>query len=291
MLTDDYRVRIDAFEGPLDLLLYLIKKAEVEIADIPISTITDQYMAHLRQIERIDIDLAGEFLVMAATLMEIKARSLAPRRAGESAEQDGAEALAPESAESLDPRSELIRQLIAYKRSRDAAETLDRLRQEWSRRWGSRAASFDAPEPSGEPEQMDIEDLGLYDLVQAFEKIVATVNFERLGDHRVGASEDVPIEEHAEDIVFQLAERARASERGEGQGALRLGDVFRGRTRVEMIGLFLALLELAKSRRVEFRHAGADAADIELTLLGDAESSSPGGPGGAASPQGDASDA
>jgi segregation and condensation protein A len=73
-VTVEYRVHLDTFEGPLDLLLYLIRKAEVEITDIPVTTIADQYLAHLEHIDRVDIDLAGEFLVMAATLMEIKSR-------------------------------------------------------------------------------------------------------------------------------------------------------------------------------------------------------------------------
>ena len=78
-VSTEYRVRLEAFEGPLDLLLYLIRRAEVDITDIPIAAIADQYMQYLAGIERIDIDLAGEFLVMAATLMEIKSRMLSPR--------------------------------------------------------------------------------------------------------------------------------------------------------------------------------------------------------------------
>ena len=77
-LQDDYQVRLDRFQGPLDLLLFLIRRAEVDVVDIPIAAITDQYFAFLKQLDTIDIDVAGEFLVMAATLVEIKSRTLAP---------------------------------------------------------------------------------------------------------------------------------------------------------------------------------------------------------------------
>src|SRR5215831_2686941 len=108
MLTDDYRVRLEAFEGPLDLLLFLIRKSEVEIHDIPVAAITEQYLAFLKQLgssSRIDIDTAGEFLVMAATLMELKSRMLMPSaRLGQA---EGADSGKPAE----DPRAELVRQL------------------------------------------------------------------------------------------------------------------------------------------------------------------------------------
>src|SRR5688572_12606271 len=121
LLQDDYHITLEAFKGPLDLLLFLIRRAEVEITAIPIAEITDQYLNFLGRIEDIDIDLAGEFLVMAATLVEIKSRFLQARRERKPGETADGEA----SAETLDaageldldrsdPRYELIRQLLAY---------------------------------------------------------------------------------------------------------------------------------------------------------------------------------
>ena len=105
MNAQEYKVQLENFEGPLDLLLYLIRKAEVEITAIPIAGITDQYLAHIEGVERLDIDLAGEFLVMAATLMELKSRAISP---AEPLEADGEGASVIEDA--LDPRSELVLQ-------------------------------------------------------------------------------------------------------------------------------------------------------------------------------------
>lgn len=246
MLTEDYTVRLESFEGPLDLLLYLIRRAEVEIADIPIAEITDQYMQHLRGIERVDVDVAGEFLVMAATLVEIKSRTLAPRPAGEQPVDGEPDAAGVFEA---DPREELVHQLIAYKRSRDAAETLDRMRAEWERRFPTNPAAIDRAalaEARPAPDDLDLDDLALYDLVEAFGRIVAQVNFDALGDHRVSIDEDdVPLEEHAADIEDQLRNSAAAQ--------LTLRAIFTGRSRIEMIGLFLALLELVRKRAITVR--------------------------------------
>ncbi|MFW5653435.1 MAG: segregation and condensation protein A, partial [Planctomycetota bacterium] len=136
---EDYTVRLGAFHGPLDLLLYLIRRAEVDITDIPIAEITDQYMAFLRTIERIDIELAGDFLVVAATLMEIKSRMLMPpEEAEDGAESSGdatADALTADGLDRSDPRYDLVRQLLAYKRFRDAAAHLEERHEQWLNRF------------------------------------------------------------------------------------------------------------------------------------------------------------
>ena len=107
-----YRVKLDIFEGPLDLLLHLVKKNEVELPDIPIAEITDQYLAYLDLLKQLDLDVAGEYLVMAATLLHLKSRLLLPIE--EAAEEDGEE----------DPRAELARQLLEYQRFKEAAHML-----------------------------------------------------------------------------------------------------------------------------------------------------------------------
>jgi segregation and condensation protein A len=112
----DYRIKLQAFEGPLDLLLFLIRKSELDIYDIPIESVTRQYLDALRSMQELDLDLAGEFFVMAATLMEIKSRLLLPR---------GQAAIDPNAEEDeMDPRWELVHQLLEYKKFKEAAARL-----------------------------------------------------------------------------------------------------------------------------------------------------------------------
>lgn len=249
-MTTDYRVSLDAFEGPLDLLLYLIRRAEIDIHDIPISQIAEQYMAYLGEVDRIDIDLAGEFLVMAATLMEIKSRMLAPPAEG------GATATGQPSdaaGGAADPRADLIRQLLEYKRYRDAADALERRREEWAHRFPSGRAGVDderLQEALAQSDDIELEDVSLVDLVEAFGRIIAVVNFDRLGEHQV-VSDDTPIELHAEDILDRLRREA-VGEDGSSR-ELPLQAVLTGRTRSEAIGLFLAMLELVRRRAVRVR--------------------------------------
>lgn len=250
MLTDDYRVKLEAFEGPLDLLLFLIRKSEVEVTDIPVAAIAHQYMEFLKQIDRIDIDVAGEFLVMAATLMEIKSRMLAFNAQGGGAGEarPGSEA----EREAVDPRAELVRQLLAYKQYRDAADVLERRRDDWERRFPAGAAAMDRGSLQEAIEQqldgIELEDVGVFDLAEAFRRICESVNFERLGDHQI-TYDDTPIELHAEDILDRLRREA-SSDSGSEMGGLALTQVFTGRSRSEMIGLFLAVLELVRRRAV-----------------------------------------
>src|SRR5262245_40515040 len=130
-----YCVDLDIFRGPLDLLLYLVRKDELDIFDIPIARVTEQYLGYLRVLQMIDVEVAGDFLVMAATLMEIKARMLLPR-------------LADGTPEEADPRMQLVRQLLEYKKFRDAAENLQELADEQ----GLRFARFPVERMGHEPD-------------------------------------------------------------------------------------------------------------------------------------------
>src|SRR4051812_31703090 len=115
----DYRIKLQVFEGPLDLLLFLIRKNELDIYDIPIESVTRQYVEALRAMQQLDLDLAGEFFVMAATLMEIKSRMLLPK---------GQHAIDPNAEDDeMDPRWELVHQLLQYKKFKEAAATLGEL--------------------------------------------------------------------------------------------------------------------------------------------------------------------
>jgi len=244
MPLDDVHIHLDAFDGPLDLLLHLIRKNEVEITDIPIAELTGQYLVTLTGIDRIDIELAGEFLVMAATLMEIKSKMLMPRPAMPPGRQQQADPLAALPGEPEDPRADLVRQLLAYKRFRDAAGALDRRLTEWERRFpGGGAFVPTVPRAEDEETAVEIDDLGITDLTRAFAAIMDTVDFARLGDHRV-RDDETPIELHAADLLERL--RSEAS----SHGTIEFRAVFAGRSRSEMIGLFLAMLELIRQRKI-----------------------------------------
>lgn len=282
-MVAEYKVRLEAFEGPLDLLLFLIRRAEVDIHDIPIATITEQYLSYLEQLTgagesvRIDIERAGEFLVMAATLMEIKSRMLAPPSADGAESGEPASHAAGDNKAPVDPRAELVRQLLEYKRFRDATERLEEYRSEWDRRFPVGAAGRPEAPADGTPaddEPADIEDVDLVDLVEAFARIIETVDLARVGEHRV-VLDDTPVEIHAEDILDQLRRRAEASLAaqiaGTGTAELEFAEIFAGRTRSEMIGLFLAMLELVRQRRIAVRQESTTGT-IFLGLSGEEES-------------------
>lgn len=259
MLTEDYRVRLDQFEGPLDLLLFLIRKNEIEVTDIPISVLATQYAEFLSHIDRVDIDVAGEFLVMAATLTEIKSRMLMPRP--ESASGDAGAEVPPE-----DPRAELVRQLLAYKQYRDAARALEGRLEEWGSRYPGAAAGLPAGAEAATTDDaaIDAGDLELVDLTEAFRRVLETVNFDRLGEHKV-VYEDTPIELHAADILEFIRSKSGSIvgpndgvANGSSNGAdpaegVEFTSMFVGRTKPQMIGLFLALLDLVRRRRVVVR--------------------------------------
>ena len=155
-----YRVNLDIFAGPLDLLLYLVRKDEVEIYDIQISHITEQYLHYVELLKQLDIELAGDFLVMAATLMEIKSAMLLPATTSE----DG------EDTDSMDPRSELVRQLLEYKKFKDAANLLGDSAEEQKQKF-SRPDSIIADLKSGQEEpELDIDQVSIWNKADPLNK-------------------------------------------------------------------------------------------------------------------------
>ena len=217
----DYKVRLEIFEGPLDLLLYLIKKEEVDIQVISIERITRQYLDYINTFKLLNIDLASEFIVMAANLMYLKSRTLLPR-----AEQP------PEAdAEEDDPRWDLIRQLIEYKKFKDAAGflSLRAIEQE-----GRFAHQPDAPPPASN-EPAPLAEVSIFDLIRAFQNVLKRFeeshDFGDIIDDRFTVSDKIdflleqfaPGETKSFDTLFQTAS-----------------------TKAEVIVTFLALLELMK---------------------------------------------
>lgn len=242
--SGDYRIKLDAYAGPLDLLLYLVKRHEIDLHDIPVAELTEQYLRHLEVIKQIDVDAAGEFLVMACTLVEIKSRMIIPQSESEDDEPDDP---TQDIEADHDPRYELVQQLLAYKAFKDAAYALDSRAEQWERRFPVRTrAGQRPPEPENAPDKtLDLEDVHVFDLCEAFGRILETVG--HLGDHKV-AYDDTPISLHAEDIHDRL-------KRDAPRQGLTLREIFEGRTgKSEMIGLFLATLELVRQHLVTVVH-------------------------------------
>lgn len=217
-----YQVALDAFHGPLDLLLYLVRRNEVDVRDIPVARIADQFLEHLQAIQTIDVEWAGEFLVLAATLMEIKSRMLLPR---------------PEEASEAadDPRKELVKQLVEYRKTKDAAGHLDRLAEE--RQFHVPRVLPDDEEGATSPRLRRVE---LWDLVAAFGRLVReTASLQPL--HMV--EDDTPQTAYL-DLVRAKLRTGRP---------VPFRDLFAPpHTRQRLIGVFLALLELVKLLEVAF---------------------------------------
>ncbi len=243
LLQDEYLVRLDSFCGPMDLLLYLIRRVEVDIHDIPIAQITDQYLSFLRQVDDIDIEAAGEFLIMAATLMEIKSRTLMPPESIET-DQGDADTVRGAPDEPTDPRFDLIRQLLDYQRYRIASETLENRRQAFIRQFPCQPFRADDEPPDDSPLPLELADAHVYDLYESYERIITSIDFAHLGDHRVKI-DDTPAALYQADLLDRLG-------RADG-GRLTLQETFQGCARVQRLGLFLATLELVRLRRVDVR--------------------------------------
>lgn len=233
----EYKVQLEVFEGPLDLLLYLIKKNEVDIYNIPIATITSQYMEYLDLMKLVVPDVAGEFIVMGATLMYIKSRTLLP------VEQ---QVVDPEAqGEEADPRWELIRQLVEYKKFKDAAEHLGE-RETFQQSVYARqqaALGFDTP-----PEDAPLEtgQVSIFDLLNAFSTVLKRAD--QAEDLREIFEDRFTVSDKIDFILKLTAVESRT----------RFSHLFDGMaTRTEIVVTFLALLELIRLRK--FRVAQSEA--------------------------------
>ena len=232
-----YEVRLDAFEGPLDLLLHLIREHEIDIYDIPIASITEQYLEYIRFMESLDLALAGEFLEMAATLIRIKVQMLLPRETEDGEEEE-------------DPREQLVRKLVEYKRFKEAAGRLSGLEQE-RRAYFARGVD---PRIYAELEEEEVDmadflrDVTLFDLVDGLREVLSRVP-ERIDVHSVDM-EEVTVEEQIDRIRAAVRER----------GSVPFVEVFgEDAGRLEIVATFIALLELIRLgevRAVQKRNFG-----------------------------------
>ena len=248
---DAPRILLPVFEGPLDLLLYLIRKDEIDIHDIPIAPIARQYMAYLDLMQQLNLDVAGEFMVMAATLIHIKSKMLVP--------VDPTEAQGDDEQE--DPRDLLVQRLLEFQRYKEAAGILHQQAQ-------IRAATWTRPEtglPAFDDRGEEMLEAGLFDLVSAFKELLD--RRKTLFDHEV-ASEGKSIEQRIDELLALLRE-------GESLDFLELFATLE--TKADMIVTFLALLEIIRLKRVKvyqrgifgpirvFRPIGPDAAGAPTT--------------------------
>ena len=218
------KVRLETFEGPLDLLLYLIKKNEIDIYDIPISVITQQYLEYLEMMKNLNLDVAGEFLLMAATLLHIKSKMLLPATEEEEGEK-----------EEEDPRAELVRRLLEYQRFKEAAQQLVKgplLDREVFVRsfFGESLAGKEEEEVSGE--------VTLFDLLEVMKKVLEGLPAEDF--------QEISVEQlNIKDKILQIMERLWESE------SLAFTELYTASTsRREIIVTFLALLELLRLRMI-----------------------------------------
>jgi segregation and condensation protein A len=216
------RVRLDVFEGPLDLLLHLIKKNEVEIVDIPIASITAQYLAYVDLMQELNLDLAGEFLVMASTLTLVKSRMLLPDDAAGDEELED------------DPRADLVRQLLEYQRYREAAATLAE-RPQLQRDVFAREPSLEGAD-AAEPPPIKVS---VWDLIEAYRRVLVRARPASVHEVQV---ERVSLRERVEFVLARLAVARRIDFE-----LLFPEDA----TKLEVIVTFLAILELMKMRAVQ----------------------------------------
>ena len=246
-----YAVKLEVFEGPLDLLLHLIRQNEVEITDIPVARIADQYLDYLEMMRELQLDVAGEYLVMAATLAWIKSRMLLP--------PDGA----GEDGEEVDPRAELVARLLEYQRYKEVAELLGRRRL-----LGRDVFEAQGAEPEPVPEAEREIEVGLFDLLEAFRQVL-----ERADEDSTVHAVELEVEE------FTVRERVIAiMERMERAGTIEFTQIFESASggkpsRQLLVASFLAILELARLEAIRIYQgvgeSGSPDGPIRLRLVTD----------------------
>ncbi len=241
-MTNEYKVDLDMYNGPLDLLLYLIRREEVNVYDIPIARITDQYIQYVEALQTLDMNIVGDFLVMAATLMYIKSYMLLPRTDS----KDDEEAVE-------DPRTSLVKQLLEYKRYKESTFILSARAAEWEKKCIRIHKDFSIETTDKEDEELPLEGISVWDLLQRFSQLMKQTLFD------VSAKvtyDDTPIQEYMNEVLERLHLHTSVS----------FTDLFVGiKERRRIIGFFLALLELVRLNRIKIEQP-ANYADIQICL-------------------------
>lgn len=249
---DAFRIALPNFEGPLDLLLHLIREHKLDILDIPMAIITEKYLGHLEAMREINLDIAGEFLVMASTLLHLKSRMLLPREELPPG-QDALEV----PQEALDPRAELVRRLLEYQKYRAAADQLagnDILdRDVFPRRVAVEEVPLD-------DDEVGLREISVYKLIEALDRVLKELEPKK--QHEV-------TREHLSLSVamYRIADKVRAEGKGHAVNFLALFDG--ARVRSDVVITFLALLEMCKLRLLRVSQAEGSS-DILISEKGDA---------------------
>ena len=227
-----YRVKLDIFEGPFDLLLFLIRRNEVDIYDIPISKITEQFLEYLEAMKLLDLNVAGDFIEMVAILMHIKARMLLPRPISENGE------------ETEDPRTELVERLIEYKRFKEAALDFDELEEERSKLYSRKYFKF-LPKDEKVSDEEYMEQVTLFNLLIAFKR--AMDNMPKVTYHEVRKI-DVTVEQQSE-LILRRVKQSKI---------LLFQDLMKeSKEKIVMIVTFISLLDLIRTGRVVIKQSKA----------------------------------
>ncbi|MDT8325494.1 MAG: segregation/condensation protein A, partial [Bacteroidota bacterium] len=158
-----FKIRIPDFEGPLDLLLFFIKRDELDVYNIPIAHITREFLSYIRVMQMLDLELAGDFIVMAATLMQVKARMLLPRVPAEEGEEE------------IDPRAELTQRLLEYKRYKESAEELQKLERDQRERYFRNLFKYDVKKTAVVEDEDVLQDVTMFQLIKAFQKAMMNI--------------------------------------------------------------------------------------------------------------------
>lgn len=222
-------IKLDIFEGPLDLLLHLIKKAEVDIYDIPVSEIAEQYIVYLKNMEELDLEIASEFLVMASTLLEIKSKMLLPRKKSED-----------EAAADEDPRKELVEKLVEYKKYKEFAGWLRDIERD-------NVIYFKPPEIVDDIEENSevfFKNITLENLMVAFKRVVSS--YENRFNKRAEIPQDIDYDKYRIEDKMEFIEGLLVKKK-----AIYFSDLFEcAESKMEIVVIFLALLELVKLKRI-----------------------------------------
>lgn len=238
---EEYKVKIKVFEGPLDLLLHLIKRYEIDIYDIPMSEITDQYMEYIHTMQELELDLASEYLVMAATLLEIKSKMLLPTLPSEDEYEEEYEE---------DPRDALVEQLIEYKKYKEAAEWLKEKETDMFHVYTKEPE--DVSDLVNEENETFIE-LSVYDMLQAVQKLFHRKKF-RIRQETTVTREEIPIERRMNEMRELFYNKQKST----------FDELFDYKTKEEIVVTFLALLELMKLREIKCYQ---EAMDKEILII------------------------
>lgn len=232
--NEHYNIKIDAFEGPLDLLLHLINSLEIDIYDIPVAQITEQYLLYIHTMNVLELDVASEFLVMAATLLAIKSKMLLPKHEEESLEDDSGYEIEE------DPREELVGRLIEYRKYKEAAQDLKIMGEERSLMYTKPPSDLSDYAKEIKPEKTDLN-VSLYDMLAAFQKLVRRKKLQRPLSTKI-ARQEMSIDKRMTEILDELRRI---------KGRKSFNDLFPHSSKEHIVVTFLAILELIKRREID----------------------------------------